>query len=127
MRDGDLYFEILAVEPERIYELRGRVQRIVGINRELFHHPDAMRIPESVFSSFVAAFRIAHPKFNYFGPTEYNSEDTLRLCNELRATPLDARESGGLVESGTQDVVRNIIALADRALSKGQSLLVLGP
>lgn len=127
MRDGDLYFEILAVEPERIYERRGRVQRIVGVNRELFHHPDAMRIPESVFSRFVAAFRIAHPKFNYFGPTEYNREDTLRLCNELRATPWDARESGGLVESGAQDVVRSIIALADQALSKGQSLLVLGP
>jgi len=86
-----------------------------------------MRIPESVFSSFVAAFRIAHPRFNYFGPTEYNHEDTLSLCNELTATPWGARESGGLVESGTQDVVRSIIALADQALSKGQSLLVLGP
>jgi hypothetical protein len=91
---GGLCFEILAVEPEKIYERRGRIQRKSGhINKELFHHPDAVRIPESVFSGLVGAFRMAHAKFNYYGPTEYQREDIFRLRNELTATAEAASSS----------------------------------
>jgi hypothetical protein len=127
MQEDGLYFEILAVEPEKVYERRGRVQRIVGINRELFHHADAICVPESVFSKFIQAFRAAHPKFNYFGPTEYKRHDTVRLCSELRATPWAAPTSGNLVQDETEDVVQKILTVAEQALSNGQSLLVLGP
>ena len=65
-----LYFDILAVESDKIYEPRGRIQRIVGIHPQWFHHPGAIRVPESVFSRFCQEFRNSHPRFNYYGPTE---------------------------------------------------------
>src|SRR5262245_43585546 len=82
-----LHFEILAVESDMIYERRGRIERIVGIRPQWHHHPDALRVPESVFSRFSSAFRNAHPKFNYYGPTEYKSQETAQLCAELKAGP----------------------------------------
>ena len=121
-----LCFEILAVEPEKIYERRGRIQRITGhINRELFHHPDALRIPESMFSGLVEVFSLAHAKFNYYGPTEYQRDDIPRLCKELAAT-VGAASTSGCSRVKPHDIVQSIIAMAEEALSKGQSLLVFG-
>jgi hypothetical protein len=111
-----LYFEILAVESDKVYERRGRIQRIAGIDRQWFHHADAVRVPESVFARFSGTFRSAHPEFNYYGPTEYKGQDILRLCNELRA----------VVHVETEEVVQKIVAVAEQALSSGRSLLVLG-
>jgi hypothetical protein len=52
-----LYFEILAVESAAIYERRGRIQRVGGIDKRWFHHPDAIRVPESTFAKFHDVFR----------------------------------------------------------------------
>jgi hypothetical protein len=119
-----LYFTILAVESDMIYERRGRIQRTVGIRPQWHHHPDAIRVPESVFSRFSDAFRTAHPEFNYYGPTEYKGQDTARLCSELRAGPWAARTWA--TQGETEDVVRKILAVAEHALANRQSLLVLG-
>jgi hypothetical protein len=119
-----LSIELLVVEPEKIYERRGRVQRIVGIRRELYHHPDALSVPEHIFSFFVNAFRAAHQNFNYYGYTEYGAQDILRLSKELMAN--EARFSDDGNQSDAKIVAHQILALAEDALRKDQSLLVLG-
>jgi len=119
-----LYFSILAVESEMVYERRGRIQRKAGIHPQWHHHPDAVRVPESVFSRFSDAFRMAHPGFNYYGPTEYKDQETARLCTELRAGTWAETTVDTQVE--TERVVREILAVAERALANRQSLLVLG-
>lgn len=104
-----LYFEILAVESDKIYERRGRIQRIAGIDRQWFHHADAICVPESVLARFGAAFSSTHPKFNYYGPTEYRGQDILRLCNELR----------GVVQVEAEEVVQKMVAVGEQELSRG--------
>lgn len=120
-------FEIVAVESDKIYESRGRVQRIVGINRQWFHHAQAVRIPEEVFSEFLEAFQTAHKEFNYYGPTEYKRQEIVRLCNELRSKPWAAPVADNLVQDETEEVVQKILGIAEKALANEQSLLVLGP
>ncbi|HYZ84867.1 MAG TPA: hypothetical protein VE621_10705 [Bryobacteraceae bacterium] len=119
-----LYFTILAVETDMVYERRGRIQRKVGIHPQWHHHPDALRVPESVFSEFRDAFRTAHPEFNYYGPTEYTGHETAQLCRELRAGPWADRN--GHTQGEIEDVIRKILELAEQAQANGQSLLVLG-
>ncbi len=111
-----LYFEILAVKSEKIYERRGRIQRISGVDRHWYHHADAIRVPESAFAKLSGAFRSANPRFNYYGPTEYKSQDILLLCDELKSS----------VQVETEEAVQNILAVAEQAVSGGRSLLVLG-
>lgn len=121
-----LTFDILAVASDQIYERRGRVQRIVGIRSEWFHHPDALRIPESVFNRFSEAFSSAHAKFNYYGPTEYSGEQIRRLCKELRTHIVAERAQGQPAEQETSAAIREVLVVAERALTNGLSLLVLG-
>lgn len=119
-----LHFEILAVESDLIYERRGRIQRKVGIRSRWFHHADAIRVPESVFSRFSHAFRTAHPAFNYYGPTEYKGLETARLCTELKTGSWVDRN--GDAHGEAEDAIRKILALAEYAQANCQSLLALG-
>jgi hypothetical protein len=119
-----LYFEILAVESELICERRGRIQRKAGIHSQWFNHPDAIRVPESVFCGFSNAFRTAYPAFNYYGPTEYKGQATTRLCNELKTRSW--ADGTGDARGEAEDAIRKILALAELAQANGQSLLVLG-
>lgn len=119
-----LHFDILALESDLIWERRGRVQRKAGIRPQCFHHPDAIRVSESVFSSFSDAFRSAHPAFNYYGPTEYKSTETTRLLCELRSRSW-ITDSGPL-NAEAEVAIQHIIALAEKALVSGRSVLVLG-
>jgi hypothetical protein len=119
-----LHFDILSLEPDTIWERRGRVQRKAGIRAQWFHHPDAVRVPEPVFSNFSNAFRVANPAFNYYGPTEYTNQETARLCCELRAGSWGV-DSGGR-EAETKIAIQSILTLAEEALANGKSLLVLG-
>lgn len=116
-----MYFSILAVESGLIYERRGRVQRKAGIHSKWFHHPDSIRIPESAFSRISSAFKAANPDSNYYGPTEYKSQQIERLCGELRSA-----YSGGDPLSDSDLLIRRILATADQALVTNQSLLVFG-
>ncbi len=115
-----LAFELLVVAPENIYERRGRVQRVVGIRSELHHHPEALSVPESIFSFFTESFRIANQDFNYYGYTEYRPQDLLRLSNELKAN------TERFSENDVTDIAEKILAMARDALTKNHSLLVLG-
>lgn len=119
-----LHFDILALESDAIWERRGRVQRKAGIRAQWFHHPDAVRVPESVFSRFSGAFRIAHPAFNYYGPTEYTNQETTRLCCELKAGSWTT--DSGALNAKTEIAIQNVLTLAEHALANGKSLLVLG-
>jgi len=119
-----LNFSILAVESDMVYERRGRIQRKAGIRPQWLHHPDVLRVPESVFSIFSDAFHTAHPMFNYYGPTEYKGQEIARLCTELRTETWAERTADSQVE--TEGVIREILAVAERALANRQSLLVLG-
>jgi len=118
------YFDILAVDSDLIYERRGRIQREGGIHPQWFHHPDAIRVPESVFSDFSSAFRDSHPAFNYYGPTEYSDQEITRLCHELTFGVRYDKSVCSRAEM--KDAISKIIALAKHALANGQSLLVLG-
>lgn len=119
-----LHFNILTVDSDMIYARRGRIQRKARIHPQWFHHPDALRVPESVFSRFSDAFRTAHPAFNYYGGTEYKAQETTLLCNEPKAGSWAARI--GDTQGETENAIRKILALAEQALATGQSLLVLG-
>ena len=121
-----LHFEILAVESDQVYECRGRIQRLVGIRPQWHHHSNAIRVPESVFTRFSEAFRATHGKFNYYGPTEYKSQEIARLCNALRARPWPDGKTESVTQGETKDVVCKILAVAEHALTNQQSLLVLG-
>lgn len=120
-----LCFSILAVESDKVYERRGRIQRKAGIHPQWHHHPDAIRVSELVFSRFSDAFRTAHPKFNYYGPTEYKGEEIAQLCYQLRAGPWFDKTADCLIQ-GEPDALRRILALAEHANTNGLSLLVLG-
>ena len=117
-----LFFDILAVESESVYARRGQVQRIAGVQPQWFHHPDALRIQEPEFSKFTAAFRLAHPNFNYNGPTEYKAQQISQLCVELKAWLRGHEE----VLGETEFVIQEILNVANRAQRHRQSLLVLG-
>jgi hypothetical protein len=120
-----VYFSILAVESDLVYERRGRIQRKAGIHPKWFRHPDAIRIPESVFSGFSGAFKAASPDFNYYGPTEYKSQQLERLCTELRnrvQNPHSDRDPN--IDS--DHLVRRILATADQAFAANRSLPVFG-
>jgi len=121
-----LYVEILAAESERLYERRGRVQRIVGISPQWLHHPDAIRVWEPVFAVFSNAFRATRPRFNYYGPTEYRGQEIVDLCGALRSKNWADRESNDQTRIEAQAGIEQILAVAERALANGQSLLVLG-
>jgi hypothetical protein len=79
------FFDFLVVNEEEIWERRGRVQRVVGIKQEYFHHPEALRVPDSVVGIVVIAFKRSHPEFYFWGPTVYRGEELDRLIAELRA------------------------------------------
>jgi hypothetical protein len=120
-----LFFSILAVESDKIYERRGRIQRKAGIHPQWHRHADAIRVPEAVFSRFSDAFRTTHPKFNYYGPTEYKGEEIAQLCCQLKAGPWFDKTTDCLIQ-GEPDALRRILALAEHANTSGLSLLVLG-
>lgn len=121
-----LCFKILAVESDKIYERRGRIQRKAGIHPQWHHQADAIRVPESAFTGLSDAFRTAHAEFNYYGPTEFKGEEIARLCNELRIGPWVEKAADSLSQREQDAVVRKILALAERATTNGLSLLVLG-
>jgi hypothetical protein len=118
------FFSILAVDSDMVYERRGRIQRRAGIRTEWHHQPDSIRVPEPVFSVFMAAFRTVHPEFNYYGPTEYKGQETAQLCTELRAGTWAA--TSAVAQSEVEDVIGEILRTAECALADGRSLLVLG-
>jgi hypothetical protein len=121
-----LTFDILAVASDQIYERRGRVQPIVGIRSEWFHHPRALCIPESVFINFSDAFRISCARFSYYGDTEYSGQEITRLCMELKNRPWAEKAKGRRARLETRAAIREVLAVAERALTNGQSLLVMG-
>lgn len=120
-------FDILAVNPEELYERRGTVRRIVGLRQEWFNHPNALRIPEELFSSLHDAFRRVHPEFNYYGPTEYRGSAISELQRELRAKPWLSARRNRPDPAEAEAVVEKILEIAQRALANEQVLLVLGP
>ncbi len=121
-----LCFSILAVESDKIYQRRGRIQRKAGIDPQWFNHADAIRVPESVFSKFSDAFRAAHDEFNYYGPTEYKGEEITRLCNELRGGPWADKAADSLIHGEPKTVLGKILGVAEHTSANGLSLLVLG-
>lgn len=125
---GGPYFEFLVVEPELIYVRRG-IRRKVGIQPQWHHHPDAIRISESVFERFSDAFRASHSGFNYYGPTEYDTESTTRLCDQLSIRAGQAsipKDSSRADVAKVDEAIRKILALAEYAISTRRVLLVLG-
>jgi hypothetical protein len=117
-----LFFNILAVPPDQIYERRGRIRRKGGIQPQWFHHPEAVRVPEFLFSRFSTAFRKAHPVFNYYGPTEFKDDQIAILCSELQSRLVGSRDPQG----ETEVAIQKVLDLAEPALRDGLSLLVLG-
>jgi len=121
-----LTFDILAVASDQIHERRGRVQRIVGIRSEWFHHPKALCIPESVFINFSDAFRTSCARFDYYGYTEYSGDGITKLCMELKNRPWAEKAKGRRARLETRAAIRQALAVAERALVRKLSLLVLG-
>ena len=78
------YFSFLSVEKEELWERRGRVQRIVGLKSEYYHHPNALRLPYCVISIFGEAFQHSHEKFAYYGYTVYESQHLVELSRQLQ-------------------------------------------
>lgn len=75
---GGPYFDFLVVTPDEY-----RKDRRGGIKSEYFRHPDALRVTDCVVSIAVSGFSKAHPKFNYYGATEFGGEALDRLIQEL--------------------------------------------
>jgi hypothetical protein len=148
------YFSFLLVEPDEIWERRGRVGRIVGIKSEYHHHPDALTLPDCLISLVIFSFEKAHPKFNYYGYTVYEAENLERLIEVLQFQ-VEAIESckemnkfgcmltelfvtycgdslGGWqkhwpeIKQQSADAINNVIILAKRAKEESKTLLVLG-
>jgi len=79
------YFDFLIVEKDKLWERRGRVQRVVGIKSEYFHHPQALRLPDCVISIFVEALKLSHEKFFYHGDTIYEAAQLTNLIAQLQS------------------------------------------
>lgn len=69
------YFEFLVLENDEYWQRSGKIQRKNGIKQEYFHHPDALRIQDSIIGLISDCFRKSHPSFNFYGPTEFRNEN----------------------------------------------------
>jgi hypothetical protein len=148
------YFSFLLAERDAFWERRGRVQRIVGIKPEYYHQPDALHLPDCVISFVATSFERAHPRFNYYGYTVFESETLDRLIGELRfkveviMSCQDLLEFGRLptelfvacceesiggwqkhwpeIKEEVVGAINRIILSAERAKQESKVLLVLG-
>jgi hypothetical protein len=145
------YFDFLSLASGVCWDRPGRRAQI---RDEFFHHPDAVRIQESIVSAFSGCLRHAHASFNYYGPTEYQGGNLSALISGLlawRAAAVDASDAPALASlvsahfledaeangvRWTDDwsrVKRELIALVGLVLERAEaahkeagSLLVLG-
>jgi hypothetical protein len=92
------YFSFLVLQPGEYWKRAGKVQRIIGIKPEYYHHPDALRIPDAIIGIVVDAFARANARFNYHGPTEYQGKNLDRLHAGLREWSGLAGSIGGFVD-----------------------------
>jgi hypothetical protein len=77
------YFDFLVVTNGEYWERAGKARRVIGIKREYFHHPDALRVSDAIIGLVSHYFQKAHPSFNYYGPTEFLNENLNELLNSL--------------------------------------------
>lgn len=77
------YFKFLVLPVDTAWERIGRSQRRGGIRQELFHHPDALRVPNCILGALAPAFISSYPQFHYYGPTEYAGEPLASLIAQL--------------------------------------------
>ena len=77
------YFDFLVLTNDEYWQRSGKIQRKNAIKQEYFHHPDALRIQDSIIGLIYDCFNKSHPSFNYYGPTEYRNDNLNELLNHL--------------------------------------------
>ncbi|MES2462265.1 MAG: hypothetical protein V4671_16890 [Armatimonadota bacterium] len=142
------YFDFLVLRRGECWESPGRLKKVC------FHNPNALLVHDSTVHVFVDAFGDSHPEFNYFGPTEYLSENlsSLQVRLQLQLKAISSCENQGqfieILPKGTTrryersieawpskweairdelaEQGRKILDLAERAQREDQALLVMG-
>ena len=95
------YFDFLVYPAGECWESR-RGKQQYSVRKECFHHPNALRVQDSIVSVFIKSFEGASSQFNYYGPTEYREpelDDLRGLMNERIDTLNHCSDSGEIAAS----------------------------